>query len=346
MPKVSIIVPIYNMEKYLEKCINSIINQTLKDIEIILVNDGSNDRSGNIADEFAKLDPRIKVIHKENEGQGIARNIGIDVSKGEYIGFVDSDDWIDINMYEELYSAAKNNFADISVCGRKLYDKYGKIESQISINNEVFENVYQNITDYCINNLFYPHTVVVYNKIYKRDIININNIRFNSVDKIGSEDALFNYQILFHVNKIISTDKTYYNQFAREGSTARQYKSGMMSRTAVLIEEMYKYAENLGRDNINNELNPIILVFFQQWNYSMIKKYCGKNIKDILIREHKNKDNKYFKLIEKNLIFSKEASKNLFRMGYSKRGIFFIKMYMLFDFLGWSRVATRIRMII
>lgn len=96
-PLVSVIVPIYNVEKYLSKCIESIINQTLSNIEIILINDGSTDSSGVIADNYAKNDSRIKVIHKKNGGQGSARNIGIELASGEYIGFVDSDDWIDLD---------------------------------------------------------------------------------------------------------------------------------------------------------------------------------------------------------------------------------------------------------
>ena len=99
VPKVSIIVPVYKVEKYLRKCIDSIINQTLKDIEIILVDDGSPDNCGKICDEYAAKDTRIKVIHKENGGLSSARNAGMEVAEGEYIGFVDSDDWIESDMY-------------------------------------------------------------------------------------------------------------------------------------------------------------------------------------------------------------------------------------------------------
>ena len=122
-PQISVIVPIYNVEKYLAKCIDSIINQTLTNIEIILVNDGSTDNSRKIIDKYDKKDSRIKVIHKKNGGQGSARNAGLDIAKGEYIGFVDSDDWIDSNMYENLYNAAISNNADIVVCNRKVFDE-------------------------------------------------------------------------------------------------------------------------------------------------------------------------------------------------------------------------------
>lgn len=112
-PKISIIVPVYKAEPYLRKCIDSILNQTFKDFELILVDDGSPDRCGEICDEYALKDSRIKIIHKENSGRSSARNVGLDIAQGEYIGFVDSDDWIEPDMYEVLYSKAKIESADI-----------------------------------------------------------------------------------------------------------------------------------------------------------------------------------------------------------------------------------------
>lgn len=114
---ISIIVPVYNVEKYLNKCIDSIINQTYKNIEIILVDDGSTDNSGKICDEYLLRDSRIKVIHKNNGGLSSARNEGINISSGEYIGFVDSDDWVEPNMYEEMYKKILYSNADIVDCG-------------------------------------------------------------------------------------------------------------------------------------------------------------------------------------------------------------------------------------
>ena len=100
---ISIIVPVYNVEKYLEKCIDSILNQSYQNLEIILIDDGSTDNSGSICDEYKKKDQRVQVIHQKNQGQSSARNAGLNIAKGSYIGFVDSDDWIEQNMYEKLY---------------------------------------------------------------------------------------------------------------------------------------------------------------------------------------------------------------------------------------------------
>ena len=121
-PLISVIVPVYNAEAYLEKCVRSICNQTYKNLEIILVNDGSPDRCGEICDNLAKEDPRIRVFHKENGGQSSARNLGLDNMTGEYVGFVDSDDWIEPDMYSHLYRLIEQHNAQIACCGmRKDY---------------------------------------------------------------------------------------------------------------------------------------------------------------------------------------------------------------------------------
>lgn len=119
-PLISVIVPVYKAEKYFDKCVNSIINQTYKNLEIILVDDGSPDICGKMCDEFAEKDSRVRVFHKENGGQSSARNVGLDNMSGEYVGFVDSDDWIEPNMYERLMSLIKKYDAQISACGTKL----------------------------------------------------------------------------------------------------------------------------------------------------------------------------------------------------------------------------------
>lgn len=117
MPEISVIVPVYNCEKYIGKCIGSVLNQTFKDLELILIDDGSNDLSGKICDEFKLKDQRVKVIHEKNSGVSIARNVGINIAKGKFIGFVDSDDYLAPDMYETLYKNLRENNADIAVCG-------------------------------------------------------------------------------------------------------------------------------------------------------------------------------------------------------------------------------------
>ncbi len=120
-PKVSIVLPIYNVSEYLRKSLNSLVKQTLQEIEIICINDGSTDNSLEIVKEYAKRDNRIVVVDKKNEGQGIARNLGINMAKGEYIGFVDPDDWVKPDMYEKMYNQAKKFSSEIVICDLSKY---------------------------------------------------------------------------------------------------------------------------------------------------------------------------------------------------------------------------------
>ena len=115
--KVSIILPIYNVEKYLDRCVDSLLNQTLKDIEIIMVDDGSPDNCPQMCDEYAKKDRRVKVVHKKNGGLGFARNSGLDIANGEYVAFVDSDDYVGLDMYKTLYDRAEVDKCDAVFCG-------------------------------------------------------------------------------------------------------------------------------------------------------------------------------------------------------------------------------------
>ena len=152
-PLLSIIVPVYNVEKYIERCIKSILNQSFTNFELILVDDGSPDNCGKICDEYKKKDSRIKVIHKKNGGLSDARNAGIERAKGEYIAFVDSDDFINKYMYEILYKNAKKWDADISICNFKMVCENDRIDEDISVicedakvygRNEALNKLYSN----------------------------------------------------------------------------------------------------------------------------------------------------------------------------------------------------------
>ncbi|EJT5929239.1 TPA: glycosyltransferase [Clostridium perfringens] len=346
-PAVSVIVPIYNVEKYLSKCIESIINQTLTNIEIILVDDGSTDNSGFIADEYEKKDERIKVFHKENGGQGSARNLGLDIANGEYIGFIDSDDWIDLDMYEKLYNNAINNDVSISICNRRVLDENDSIKTVVKIEEKIIENVKNNIINYIIDDLLYKHTVVVYNKLYKTEILKNNKIYFKEVNEVGSEDALFNYQVLFYVDKIGTVNTTYHNQLAREGSTTRKYRVGAMKRTAKFIENIYLYSESIDKYNIGKEIAPVFLIFFQQWNYNFIRNYGNENLfNNMVIEQREAEKNNYFKRAEKSFIFDKNIKQYIKKLGYSSRGKIFMNLYMFLSLIGLYKLSIKARTII
>lgn len=209
--KISVIIPVYNVEKYLEKCIQSVINQTIKNLEIILVDDGSTDLSGKICDEYSKKDKRIKVIHKENGGLSDARNAGLNIESGEYIVFVDSDDYIEYNMIENLYKCIKKYNADIVCCGKYLEDEDGNI---IKILNKTEE--------YCINGenaikkmlLREEIDNTAWDKMYKKEVF--ENIRF----PYGKyyEDIEPTYKAFKKSSKIAHTSTVDYHYLIRKGS--------------------------------------------------------------------------------------------------------------------------------
>ena len=150
-PLISVIVPIYNMENYLEKCLDNLINQTLKEIEIICINDGSVDNSLKILKNFANKDNRIIILNQKNQGQGIARNNGIKIARGEYIGFCDPDDWIELNMFENMYNKAIQNQADIVECDFiSHYEHRNKIKRNKLIRKffSIYRCMYFNIFQY------------------------------------------------------------------------------------------------------------------------------------------------------------------------------------------------------
>lgn len=211
MEKISVIVPVYNVESFLDRCIESIVNQTYANLEIILVDDGSPDNCGKICDFWVKKDPRIKVIHKENGGLSDARNAGLNIATGEFIAFVDSDDLIDKNMYQVLHDSIDEYHCDVSVC------KIARFTEEIPClknSNAIFTRFFspedalkELISDGCIQQ-------VVWNKLYRREII--QGISF-VVGKLH-EDEFWTYQILGKASGIIFTDYIGYFYYQRANS--------------------------------------------------------------------------------------------------------------------------------
>lgn len=212
-PKISIVIPVYNVEKHLNRCVESVVNQSFKDIEIILVDDGSPDNSPKMCDDWAAKDSRIKVVHKQNGGLGFARNTGMQHATGEFIAFIDSDDYIDLTMYEKLYEKAILHNADIVYCGHK----YGLKDGTTYENRSDFEKetIFENRED--IENLsisyFYPSngnakTMSVWHSIYKREVIKTD---FYSEREVVSEDLHFQVSAILNSKKIVYIpDSLYY----------------------------------------------------------------------------------------------------------------------------------------
>ena len=214
-PLISVIVPIYNVEKYLRACIDSIIVQTYQNLEIILVDDGSPDGCGVICDEYKEKDPRIIVIHQKNKGLSGARNAGIDIAHGQYIGFIDSDDTIEPQMYEILLNNMQRNDARMSICGRKIVDEAGNItEPRYIRKNQLVLDGKSAIVEM---NSHMSFDMSACDKLY--DITLWEDIRYPE-GKL-SEDFFVIYRLLDKSQKIVWTPEAFYRYFQRNNSISR-----------------------------------------------------------------------------------------------------------------------------
>lgn len=215
MPELSIIVPVYKVEKYLPRCIDSILAQTFGDFELILIDDGSPDGCGRICDEYAQKDKRIVVIHQKNMGVSAARNAGLDIARGRYIGFVDSDDWIEPQMYEVMVDAIRENGADMAVCGVRYADEDGKFTRA----DRLSEGVYSR--DGLLEDVFaMPNKLGggCCNKVF--DASKTAFVRF----KVGmtiAEDALYLFDCFMRIDGAVKIGDALYNVYERCGSATR-----------------------------------------------------------------------------------------------------------------------------
>ena len=246
MVKVSIIVPVYNVEKYLDRCVNSLLSQTLRDIEIILVDDGSPDRCPELCDKYAKIDDRVKVVHKKNEGLGFARNSGLDVATGEFVAFVDSDDYVAIDMYEKLYNTALQNGFDTVFCCYNVVNADGIIE-QVSVvkENSSFKTInYRTpilegmLCDLPGKNNGSSFHFQVWIAIYSLSLIRNHNIRFCSERQFISEDIIFHIDYLPYTRNIGYLKDFFYFYCYNPVSLTKLYKPNRFIEDLKLVEEM------------------------------------------------------------------------------------------------------------
>ena len=248
-PCISIIVPVYNVEKYLNRCLESLKNQSLRNIEIILVNDGSLDESGKICDEHSIRDKRIKVIHKENEGLGMARNTGLQVAQGEFVAYVDSDDYVSLDMYENLYTLAKKEEADTVLCNFYKVNSKGKIlnNESDSIVDKVFYN--EEVVDKVLINMLGANpsyisdikiSMSVWKGIYSNKLIKDNAIKFCSEREFISEDIIYHIDYLSYSRKLAITNKKHYYYCENNSSLTKSYNVNRFEKEKVLFEEIIR----------------------------------------------------------------------------------------------------------
>lgn len=293
---ISIIVPVYNTECYIIKCIKSIQNQTYKNLEIILIDDGSNDKSGKICDLFADIDSRIKVIHTENRGVSKARNLGINISSGKYIAFVDSDDSISPFFVEELYKVSILYNVNVAVCRIESYERFIlKKHKNCICNNFVILNSIKSM-EYLLN-LDSGYACGPCNKLYKKDLIK----NFNEHISIG-EDLLFNFKIYFNEkNSTVFLKRNLYFVSKRYDSASRK-----QNFTSSHLKEVIVWEYILNKLKTNEKFNSALGI-------------CEYNLKNVvfatLIRlvHDKNNTNKvryyYLKNKYKHLFFKTKNRK-------------------------------------
>lgn len=296
MVKVSIIVPVYNVYDYLDKCLKSIQNQTLNDIEVIVVNDGTKDTSQEIIDKYTTIDSRFKGYIKENGGLSDARNYGMKKAKGEYIAFVDGDDYIEPDMYELMYNKAKEDDSDIVECDF-TWDYPKKIIEDKTCVKE---------------NLLIDIRVVAWNKIYKRSVIEKSSIYFTK--GVRYEDVDWCYKLLANISTFSSVNKCLYHYIQRNNSIANTQNERVRDIFIVLNNTLNYYKEKGIYEENKDELEYIYMRYIFGSSFKRVVKIKDKTLRDqILDESYSNllsnfpnyKENKYLKIIKgsKNTYF-------------------------------------------
>lgn len=278
MIKISVIIPIYNVEIYLDKCINSVINQTIKEIEIILVDDESPDNCPYICDKYSEIDNRIRVIHKKNGGLGLARNSGLEIAQGEYVAFIDSDDIIDENMLFDLYNKCKKHNLDSCSC---CFTRFNEISSSImpeGANQFTIFDGKERVRDYLFSmigarpeykkdSLF---TISACKTLYSLKLINQYKLRFLSEKLYASEDAFFNVDFYAHASKVGFTPEGYYHYRVNNNSISQTYPT-------------HKYKAMI---NCSYLMKDYLAKYFNWNDYEYTyKRFLFRNLKVILKKE-------------------------------------------------------------
>jgi glycosyltransferase involved in cell wall biosynthesis len=279
---ISIIVPVYNMQDYLTQCLDSLLAQTYKNLQIILVDDGSTDSSGKMCDDYAKKDARINVLHKQNAGLPAARKTGLEYAKGDYIGFVDSDDWVDKDFFSYLYNLIKKYKTDIAVCGP--YGQYSKYLFMHPFKPFVLQT--QQALCVSFNDKFFGG--YVWNKLYKKSLW--DNIQIPTFTMF--EDLFFTSQILPKTDKIVFSCKRKYHYRYRNTSISKDTFNNNKLNYYYVVEAMLDKAKSNNWHTLHQQL--IVLIFVATTRnkiHLLLGKTKDAKLKDII----QNKFKKYAK---------------------------------------------------
>ena len=294
-PTISIIVPVFNVENQLDRCVESLINQTFTDIEIILVDDGSTDCSAKICDSYSQRDSRVHVIHKMNEGLGLARNSGLDIAQGHFVAFIDSDDYVKENMFEELYNKAIETKADAVISGGFITVKAdGNIIFDRDITGEVmFDGNTRQLPLEMMGAMpnYYKDSVYEMSAckgIYNNHIIDAHDIRFQSEREHISEDLVFHFDFFQHAKKALIVPSLYYYYCENMSSLTKQYQRDRFIRNVefyryintVLKKYKYSYEDRIYSQRMLISRARVVISHIVQ-EYPFFKRQARNEIMDI-----------------------------------------------------------------
>lgn len=297
MPKVSLIIPVYNVENYIEKCLNSVVNQTLKDMEVIIVNDGSKDLSKQKIQKYLEKYPWIKYLEKENGGLSDARNYGMPYATGKYIAFLDSDDYVEETMYEEMYNIAEKENADMVDCDF-VWEYPNRKRKDIG---EIYKTKKEMI-EKC--------RVVAWNKIIKREILEKTKIKFPV--GLRYEDMEFFYKLVPYINKVSFIKKCFVHYVQRENSIANT-QNVRTKEIFIILDNIISYYKEKGLyDEYRDELEYIYVKFLLCSSLKRISKIAEKRERKQAQKETWDNINKKFPNWRKNSILKKKNLKNLY----------------------------------
>lgn len=276
MKKISVIVPVYNTEKYVENTLDSILNQTYKNLEIIVINDGSTDNSKQICEKKALTDNRIIMINTENQGAGAARNLGLSKATGEYISFIDSDDLIVPEYYEVLESMIRENDADIAECKfvriNNASEKINQIEEE---RLEFFSREEKLLQLYGIDDKLYINTVIMCNKLFKKELFQNTGILY-PINRIIDDEFII-YHLIYNSNKIVVTNKIMYGYVQSQGSVMRnEYPSKRVFDTIDVYDGVYDFF----KDKNIVDLEYYILLRYLKYCVELLVKTNNSNMKE------------------------------------------------------------------
>ncbi|MBR3832958.1 MAG: glycosyltransferase [Lachnospiraceae bacterium] len=323
MMKVSIIMPVYNSEKYLRKAVDSVVGQDFDDFELILVDDGSPDNSGKICDEYAEKYDKVKVIHKENGGICSARNAGLRAATGEYVGFCDNDDEYLPDLIKDNYTLAKENNVDLL--------RYAKIKRLEKDNGKIWESVTPLRDIFIEKDEFYKHydnirrEDTVWTGLYRRSIITEQGICFDETFKSGWEDFNFNLKFLKHCQRLGFNSKAYYSWTQREShSTSRSFKREFIDKNMINIQLEYEFMQGPCEGKVNNVVKNVFLT--NSYIHSIVDYMSIKNC-DLTLKEKCQQ----LDMVRNHPIFDQKLSKRTAKTIKKRNYRMYLTMKLFYD---------------